>query len=243
MEMKRICDVIALLFLLKGAVSAQLDEVDILGNSSSIAMSRSKRQCCASCTTTSCACGGCPEMPTAMKPVYCPERCQPMCTNSCVMQVVTCPARCQPLCTNSCVLAVEELPPPGQCAPKCMPLCTAACVSAPMIAPATCDSRCMPTCSATCTQVQTCVQPCMPNCTPECVRAMQVRPAPRACVEGCMPSCQPSCIQAVTCSSCTDNYYGCVVDLTNPIVKGSEEGEDYINLGFVPSTGLPILMS
>ncbi|VDO39418.1 unnamed protein product [Haemonchus placei] len=187
-----------------------------LANSTSVSstlLSRSKRQCCAACTTDSCSCGGCPAQLLLPKQpqVVCPERCQPMCTNACVMETVTCPSRCQPLCTSTCIMALPSVPAPVvQCTPQCMPYCEPSCVNSPMIAQPMCESRCMPSCSPQCVQTyqvqQTCVQECMPTCQPTCIRAMEVRQiTTTTCVEACRPLCQPSCIQAVTCSTCMND--------------------------------------
>ncbi|PIC17868.1 hypothetical protein B9Z55_023960 [Caenorhabditis nigoni] len=51
-------------------------------NGSLITRVRSKRQCCAMCPSGNCGCGSCNGF------VTCPERCQPMCTQACVMAKV-----------------------------------------------------------------------------------------------------------------------------------------------------------
>lgn len=208
MNPKQVSNIVTLLFLLNGAVNAQTTEMT-LGLPLTSALSRIKRQCCASCTNDNCSCGGCPSQ--SMKQVMCPEHCQPLCTNSCVMEIVSCPGRCQPMCTNSCVLgAPPPLPSLGfQCSAQCMPNCEPSCIGAPTVMQPRCESRCMPTCSPQCMQTvqvqQTCTQSCMPSCQPSCLQAMQVRQMTTTCIDACMPNCQPSCVQAVTCSSCMND--------------------------------------
>ncbi|EYB99299.1 hypothetical protein Y032_0123g1131 [Ancylostoma ceylanicum] len=207
----RFANIVTLLYLLKGAVRSESTALESAASPLSLYMSRIKRQCCAACTPDNCSCGGCPGQQGLMKQVFCPEHCQPLCTNSCVMNVVTCPDRCQPHCTNACLMNPPPPPPPAfPCSAQCMPRCEASCIAAPppMVVQPICDARCMPTCSPQCIQTYTvqttCVQACMPMCQPACVQAMEVRQV-TTCVDACMPSCQPACVQAVACSSCTVN--------------------------------------
>ncbi|VDO19274.1 unnamed protein product [Heligmosomoides polygyrus] len=59
MNPKQVSNIVTLLFLLNGAVNAQTTEMT-LGLPLTSALSRIKRQCCASCTNDNCSCGGCP---------------------------------------------------------------------------------------------------------------------------------------------------------------------------------------
>ncbi|KIH55749.1 hypothetical protein ANCDUO_14089 [Ancylostoma duodenale] len=110
----RLANIITLFYLLKGAVTSESTALEAAASPLSLYMSRIKRQCCAACTTDNCSCGGCPGQQLLAKQVTCPDRCQPHCTNACLVNPPPPPP-----------------PPAFPCSAQCMPRCEASCIGAP----------------------------------------------------------------------------------------------------------------